>query len=85
MLTSNYSYEAIVHARAGTITETCRRAFRAWGLAPHAANTTYKKRGRPAPRANADRGKGGTALSSHARSGERPAGRVHTQRRGDGG
>ena len=34
MMQSNYSFHKIVSAPQGTISETCRRAFRAWGKLP---------------------------------------------------
>eukprot|EP00966_Prymnesium_polylepis_P022627 520529-Prymnesium_polylepis.1 len=34
MLASNYSFQKIVLAPSGTVTEICRRAFRAWGQLP---------------------------------------------------
>eukprot|EP00966_Prymnesium_polylepis_P232264 5372404-Prymnesium_polylepis.1 len=43
MLASNDSFQRIVQAPAGTVTDICRRAFRAWGQLPVMTQTPKKE------------------------------------------
>ena len=68
---SNYSFQAIVNAPEGTITGTCRRAFRAWGSLPTIRTAEKPADQNPHPNTTPEMARA-TLLFHHTRPVERP-------------